>query len=256
MESAFSVWVVLRSDVLHIPIQIILFIYHLCKVCDWKTWRAGEFLRIFWMFITKIYHIQYYKCSPVFQKFSGCFQSFLIGLSPGVKRHPFFLWIKEPPKIPCLDKCNRQQLVQSELLPDIFYIAVQTNLCRAQCTIHMMLDADFFWWAAENALHFLKCTCSSNSFSSVLGGLFVCLFNAQLAVRNWTFQLSGGWWQMSPSSASLPAVAACDSQGQVSALEKKEMWILSAQCFRRLYRKFVFNLFLFEENARSAVLWQ
>jgi len=74
---------------------------------------------------------------------------------------------------------------------------------------------------AENALHFLKCTCSSNSFSSILGGLFVCLLNAQLAVRNWTFQLSGGWWQMSPSSAPLTAVAVCDSQGQVSALEKK-----------------------------------
>lgn len=64
----------------------------------------------------------------------------------GIKRHvstTHFPLIKVPLKILCLDKCYRPQLDLLELLPDIFYVVIQTNLCRAQCTIHMIFKVNF-----------------------------------------------------------------------------------------------------------------
>lgn len=144
---------------------------------------------------------------------------FLIHLSLGVKWHisiRCFPYIRAPSEILCLDKSCRPQLDQTELT----FFALQFKLICAEPS------AQFTWYLIwgflmsellENTLNFLKFTSASNCFWEFLEDLFVCLFNAQLAAGNWIFQLSGGWWQMSPSRASLPAVAECGSQGQVSS---------------------------------------
>lgn len=127
-----------------------------------------------------------------------------------------------------------QTTIRPELLPDIFHIAIPTNLCRAQLTWYWW---EFFWWRSgwKNKSNSFKFTSGSSCCWRILGRLFpcfVCLFKAHLAARKWIFELSSGWWQMSPSSASLPAVAEWDSQGQVSSfsIEKKKKLNMNSLC--------------------------
>lgn len=145
---------------------------------DFRSWRIHCLFGCFLLKLITFNTIDVYLISSTSL---AVFKALLLDMCFSRSRKEWlylFFSYKVPPKIPCLDKCNRQQLVQSELLPDIFCIAMQTNLCRVQCTIHMILDAIFFsdGGMAENSLNFLRLTYSSNSFWSILGGLFVCLF--------------------------------------------------------------------------------
>lgn len=113
---------------------------------DFRSWRIHCLFGCFLLKLITFNTIDVYLISSTSL---AVFKALLLDMCFSRSRKEWlylFFSYKVPPKIPCLDKCNRQQLVQSELLPDIFCIAMQTNLCRVQCTIHMILDAIFFFW--------------------------------------------------------------------------------------------------------------